>query len=400
MPDKPLTIATYAAGVSLAAITLIYVFGPTYLIDGNSSKTSNTVRKKGVVGLSNPANDCFINSVLQCLAGLGDLRLYLIRETHRRELDGLKSEDTQNEETAKEKKNDVATLEDLRSGIVTRALKEVLDNLNERPLYKKTVSAGTFVTALERAFRQRISRQQQDAQEFLQIVAERLSEEYQRTRRRPRLVHGEAEDVTDDSGELKEEEEGFPLEGTLESEIECLSCHFKPKPSVSTFVTLTLNVPQQSATTLNNCFDNLLKTEYIDDFKCEKCRLIHAVEIRLQQLARTTSAHDRKEIEIEIEKLEKAIQGDPEHPPENVPLPDICYARIAKHVRIITFPKIIVIHLSRSIFDPGSASMKNFAKVSFPERLSLGGILDRKEYKLLGLISHTGNHHSGHYQGE
>src|SRR6201990_734246 len=88
MPDKQLTIATYAAGASLAAIALVYVFAPTYFIDGEGDQSSAASRKKGVVGLFNPANDCFINSVLQALAGLGDLRLYLIRETHRRNLDG------------------------------------------------------------------------------------------------------------------------------------------------------------------------------------------------------------------------------------------------------------------------------------------------------------------------
>src|SRR4051794_30159695 len=84
MPDKPLTIATYAAGASLAAVTLIYVFGPTFFLDDEA----NSTKKKGVVGLSNAANDCFINSILQALAGLPDLRIYLIRETHRRKLDG------------------------------------------------------------------------------------------------------------------------------------------------------------------------------------------------------------------------------------------------------------------------------------------------------------------------
>lgn len=63
---KPQIIA-YAAGAGLAAGVLIYVFGPTFFIDGNSmnGNGANGKRKQTVVGLYNPANDCFVNSVLQ-----------------------------------------------------------------------------------------------------------------------------------------------------------------------------------------------------------------------------------------------------------------------------------------------------------------------------------------------
>lgn len=53
------TIA-YAAGASLTAATFVYViFGPTWFIDSNSSASASQ-RKRGVVGLANPANDCFV----------------------------------------------------------------------------------------------------------------------------------------------------------------------------------------------------------------------------------------------------------------------------------------------------------------------------------------------------
>jgi ubiquitin carboxyl-terminal hydrolase 16 len=53
------TIA-YAAGASLTAASFVYVvFGPTWFIDSNSSASASQ-RKKGVVGLANPANDCFV----------------------------------------------------------------------------------------------------------------------------------------------------------------------------------------------------------------------------------------------------------------------------------------------------------------------------------------------------
>ncbi|KAI9876266.1 MAG: hypothetical protein M1830_006909 [Pleopsidium flavum] len=441
MPDRPLTIATYAAGASLAAATLIYVFGPTFFLDGDSSNTSSSTRRKGIVGLSNPANDCFINSVLQALAGLGDLRTYLIKELHRRNLDGPDIYLPESEKDEHGRSIDQRKLEGLQNGQVTQALKQILDSLNERPIYKKTISAGAFVVVLEDAFRTRISRQQQDAQEFLQVVAERLSDEYH-AGRKARLKSKQSlaidgsivivpppdsdvvdengarlRDVSEDSimspGVLDATEEdaeldrsddlevGFPFEGKLVSQIECQLCHFKTKPNSTTFVTLTLHVPQKNSTTLSSCFDSLLKTEYIDDFKCDRCRLEHALTTRSNDLAKAPIGSYRVGIESDIEKIQTSIREDPEKPPEGVILPDIKLApkrRIAKHMQITSFPKIMAIHLSRSIFDPRSLSTKNAAKVSFPEKLPLGGILDRRQYKLLGVVTHRGSHNSGHYE--
>ncbi|KAI1198036.1 hypothetical protein F5X97DRAFT_162518 [Nemania serpens] len=442
MPEKPLTIATYAAGASLAAITLVYVFAPTYLIDSDS----NSARKKGVVGLSNTANDCFINSVLQALAGLTDLRVYLIREVHRRDID----ESWVYEETVVDparKNNPDWKNQSLQSGIVTKGLKSILDALNERPIYRKTISAAGFVRVLETAFRQRISRQQQDAQEFLQIVAERLCDEYHAGRRArqaarskgttTRKVSGnpsspvdgdavgerlaglalnghldshEAVDGTqpegvptiraqppaDDGGE----EEGFPMEGAYESQIECQVCGFKPKPSHSTFCTLTLSVPQSRSSSLNACLDGFFKTEYVDDYRCERCRLVHAKKLFEAQASQATSDRVKEATKQSIEKIQLQIDTDPETPPPGVVLPELRLAptcRIAKHTRLTDFPKILAVHLSRSIYD-SHVSQKNLAKVSFPERLTIGGLLSQKKYKLLGAVTHKGSHQSGHYE--
>ncbi|KAI9698620.1 MAG: hypothetical protein M1820_007419 [Bogoriella megaspora] len=432
MPERPLTIATYAAGASLAAITLVYVFGPTFFLDDDSMSTALTGRKKGVVGLSNPANDCFINSVLQALAGLSDLRTYLIRELHRRALEG--PEIYQIDPAKLKKEPTLWKINGLQQGLVTQSLKEILDSLNERPLQRKTISAQGFVVSLERAFRTRISRQQQDAQEFLQVVAERLCDEYHagtKVRRKSRVSHLpniQVQDVAEalqgveiaygrengrsqsaDSGAPKSEtvndydqsgEDGFPLEGKIESQVECLTCHFKPKPSVSSFVTLTLNVPFESSTTLNRCFDGMLKIEHIDDYTCDACRLQHALEVKQKEigLARSSEA-DKVRLSLEVTKIREALVNDPEIPPKDVKLPsNPPKRRIARHMRFALYPQVLAIHLSRSMYDPGSMSTKNMAKVSFPETLPLGGILDRKSYKLVAVVSHIGVHNSGHYE--
>jgi ubiquitin carboxyl-terminal hydrolase 16 len=452
MPDKQLTAVTYAAGASLAAIALVYVFAPTFLIDGEGDQSSASARKKGVVGLTNQANDCFINSVLQALAGLGDLRLYLIRETHRRKLDGSQVyaqivEDPARLDTPPWK------LAGQQAGLVTFGLKDILDALNERPLYKKIISAGPFVGCLEHAFRQKISRQQQDAQEFLQVVAERLCDEYHaghRARTYARTSpngdiagHSLDEDTVNrklnqlvlENGEHSQgtptiqepdskpsphgdevitgegssqsvtvspaDEEGFPLEGGSESQIECETCGFKPKPTKTTFCSLTLSVPQVSSTSLSSCFDQMFKTETIEGFKCEKCRLVHALATFQEEYKRSNSEAFRKKTQEAIDTLQSAINKDPEGELPGVELPDSRYApkrKIKKHARITNFPKILAIHLSRSIFDPTKSTMKNSAKVSFPERLPLGPLLNQRRYKLLSVVCHKGSHHSGHYE--
>ena len=180
-----------------------------------------------------------------------------------------------------------------------------------------------------------------------------------------------------------------------------MTCHFKPKPSVSGFVTLTLNVPQNSSTTLNACFDGMLKVEHIDDYKCERCRLEHAVQIKTKELARASDESARNLLTHELSSIESALSTDPEALPKNIRLPDPSQApkrRISRHMRISSFPKVLAIHLSRSVWDPNSSSTKNLAKVSFPETLPLGGLLDQHQYRLLGVVTHKGGHNSGHYE--
>jgi len=187
------------------------------------------------------------------------------------------------------------------------------------------------------------------------------------------------------------------MEGVLESQVECQKCHFKPKPSKSTFLVLTLSVLQQSSTSLDKCLDGLLKQEFIDDYKCDNCRLEYAIRVKTQQLAKAFSGQ-KETLEAEISSLQEALDNDPENPPTGVELLATApTSRISRHTKLTRFPALLAVHLSRSIFDNSRYSTKNDAKVSFPEILLLGGF-ERIEYRLKSIITHRGGHHSGHYE--
>jgi ubiquitin carboxyl-terminal hydrolase 16 len=427
MPEKPLTIATYALGASLAAISLLYVFGPTFALDADPLSSNGKQRR--IVGLENPANMCFVNSVLQALSNTPELRKYLIRETHRRMLDGNDVYKTRIEDvegSGRVAASNQFKQDNLQSGIVTRALKIMLDRLNERPLYRKTISAQDFIAALETAFRTRISRQQQDAQEFLQLVLERLDDEYhagRKARERYKARHLAITPIIDadpsraSNGDIPSPingisesngsvisvtaaEEIFPFEGKLEAQITCEVCGFEPKPSTSIFVTLTLNVPQVSQTSLNKCFDGLLKNERIEDFKCDKCRLLHAKDVKIRRAGATSDHLRRADFLSEISIIENALATDPEKPlPASVKMPsNPPSSTITRSMRISTFPHLLAIHLSRSIYSQSSLSTKNTARVSFPETLRVGGLRDSRTYILASVVMHKGGHNSGHYE--
>lgn len=372
MPDRSSTIAVYTAASTLTAITLAYVFGPSLFpnVDYRSSG------RKGVVGLRNTANDCFINAVLQALAGIKDFRSYLDIELSPIE-DSLE--------------NDRNVQEHATSGhtaIVSRAFRTISNRLTDPLSTSNTISARTFIQSLESSTGRRLNRRQQDAQEFLQFIVETFHDEQVALQKQ--LAINSARQTTSK----------FPFEGKLESQIECLTCHSQPKTSISSFLTLSLNVPQQSTTSLDQCFDDLLKMEFIDDFTCYFCRLDYAYHIRQNQATKTSSDVERDRLEDAVARIAKALEEKDEDfdpaltPAENKAVPK---RRISKHTRIVGYPDVLAVHLSRSVFETSGFSRKNTAKVTFNERLCLGGF-HRRFYKLATLITHLGGHDSGHYE--
>lgn len=249
------------------------------------------------------------------------------------------------------------------------------------------------MVVLEKVFRRRISRAQQDAHEFLQVVAETLAEEHHKQKYAIGKKGKATENVSGDKFD------GMPLEGRLRSEIECQKCQFKPRPTLSTFVVLTLPVPQKNSVTLSECIDGTLSTEYIEGFQCAQCRLLHTIS-SLTRKRETATSSKREAIDESISKLQHALKIDPEIIPDGLEnlLSGGPKSRISRRTFMQDYPDIITLHLSRSIYDMNYASRKNTARVSFPEHLRMGGLVNHQSYSLLCVVIHKGGHDSGHYE--
>lgn len=415
MPDHPWTVASYVTLSIVAGVGLGYVVVPTLFSNSSSNAHGSTGTKATVVGLSNPANDCFVNAVLQALASSPGLKQWLnsqIRVLHHLEARD-ESSPPQNNETV---------------DLVTRALALILHRLSQEVQYRKTVSAKDFISSLEIAFASKLNRSQQDAHELLQMVLNRLQDEHQYRISRVKesgldlafldessenggaydgfaASDGQRNESSCKTPGLPSREKGasahwnFPCRGELQSEIECLTCHFKPVARRSEFVVLSLNVPSKKSTSLDECLDGVLKQEFIDDYKCDRCRLSHAMTVKNRQAGRA-SPHEKSRLEQEMRIIEQAIETGTEVEPDQVRMPQtstVPTTRITKHTRMTEDPALLAIHLSRSAFDPGGISRKNTANVAFEDKLSIG-FLDRTDYRLMCVVCHVGRHDSGHYE--
>ena len=401
MQQKSTTVAVYAATAAFAAAGLAYIFGPSIFPDDSGH---HNVRAGGAIGLSNPANDCFINSVLQALAGVSGLSVYL-SELERPERALQDAEKASGEATAGQEQEEQASLSPGNITVVSSATKSILDELNEPAHCRKTISARRFISTLEKVFGGHLSRRQQDAQEFLQIVLEKLEDENEAARK---FISASFSVSSDSEKRAPHHLSTFPVTGNISSQIECLRCHYQPTPSKSTFLTLTLNVPYgKSSTTLDACLDGLLKVETIEGYKCARCITARSLQTKQSLLANTpTSSSVYEHVAKSITDLEELLV-EPVTPALEARLSDFADSAgdstnlpsIQKHVSISKFPQVLAIHLSRSVFDPSNFSTKNTAKVEFHENLVLGSLAEkRRTYRLSTMITHKGGHNSGHYE--
>ncbi|SMN21214.1 similar to Saccharomyces cerevisiae YPL072W UBP16 Deubiquitinating enzyme anchored to the outer mitochondrial membrane [Maudiozyma saulgeensis] len=327
-------------------------------------------------GLLNNANDCYANSSIQALVSLDTFTNYLnmfLRDV-------------------------IDVSKDLNS-VKTRypmhfTLAELISKLQTLTSNNQSFSTQPIKQTLEYIFKMSISRGQHDAQEFTQAILDCLKEEY-------------------NSISSHNLSTVFPLHGQVGTQLVCLRCHQTSELKLQEFLLYEAIAPQKYSTTLNDLFSQD-QTDVVSDYKCLTCmmNMIIRNETHLDPKQKDEQSDSIKYINRHHNSL--FINSDiPEEVWNYIKMYNkggcIPYSNgsdVLKKSVVVESPDILVIHISRSMFN-GVSTTRNGCRVSFEEDFIIPEqyVSDNKcisiknvNYKLRSVVKHTGTHYQGHYQ--
>lgn len=399
-------------------------------------------------GLGNWDNSCYQNSVLQGLASLESLPVFLNQATQSGPPQPTRS-----------------------------ALKGIIEKLNDPENVGKTFWTPSELKSMS-------SWQQQDAQEYFSKISDELEKDTSKAleRRSSRAGLEELSWTQQDTergssplgdaspernraadsprrsavgqlpGELTSLIVRNPLEGLLAQRVGCQRCGFVEGLSLVPFNCLTVPLGMQWMYDVRTCLDDYTALEPINGVECAKCTMLH-VRQELEQEVSSTEARTVNEGEdpfapeassdMQFSLQERLKLVNQALDDEDFSDQALNRCKILANNRVSTTksrqaviaraPKSLVIHVNRSNFDElTGVQSKNLANVRFPQRLDLapwclGHAPDSDEkadgveswsvdptksmlsdnnfedfgsgriYDLRAVITHYGRHENGHY---
>ncbi|KAG7823249.1 hypothetical protein KL909_003272 [Ogataea angusta] len=285
---------------------------------------------KLTTGLINMTTDCFANVCLQALASLPGLNEYLNAMTEFR--------NSLIEQRAK-----------LPSYELHQALIHLLSKLQETVYRPRVLSVWEFLHVIEKIYNSKISVSQHDAHELLQLILETLEREHVQLRKT-------APNVPE-----------FPFKGEVSSQLRCMRCGKKSSTNYNPMMILSLPVPQESSIDLESMLRGS-ESDIIDDYSCTRCKINYILSTAKQNSPMLNKLKRKlnddllinDDLEPELDEFVQSYEG--------IKSADV-KSTVHKETSIILPPKLLAVHLSRSIYD--TQARRNQCNVEFKEFLKL-----------------------------
>lgn len=369
-------------------------------------KSSNVYVALSITGLRNLGNTCYINSMLQCLFATTLFKNLFLTSNYEKFL----SNKLRNEPQLSKSFSELFKKMYINGGC-------------------SVVPTGFLKNVNYLRPDMRIPDDQQDTQEFLMIVLDRLHNELSNqgevAEEYPDLLLYDEDELQVKNNEYKKWFEKTVIgnglspidhifQGQMENILECQRCGNKSQ-SYSTFYVLSLAIPKPSTSTfsrskrvkLEDCINLYTSDEVLSGenaWDCPKC----GSSVSGSGPVESKKSKKKKYVEFPNNGRSKSRffslnskssrskspfgRFAPKLNNENWKSKELL---TVKTMNFITLPPALVIHLSRFYYD---LTKKNNTIISYP--LVLNIILKNNQtakYRLYGVVNHTGNLISGHY---
>ncbi|SCV03114.1 LAME_0H07822g1_1 [Lachancea meyersii CBS 8951] len=307
-------------------------------------------------------------------------------------------------ESSVSKENGISTAssEEIPEVPLHEGLAQMMYQLQQIVDTNKYVSVWPFLHVLELIFDAKISSGQNDAHELTQVILESLEKENLKLKK---FVKDHSLNVIIPD---------FPIKGSLADHLICLSCQGSSKVVMHPFSMYPLPVPQEMSANLSAMIaDN--QTETIDGYACLSCKIKAILENERQLKDKPKSEEEEvtlatlskiiPDIFINDDLSEDLMNYTNNYKKEGCDTSTI-KSRIIKKTVVTESPDILILHLSRSVFN-GMTYSRNSCYVNFEEELLTQeqdiqnnrcvGVKPIK-YKLRAMVKHQGTHSQGHYE--
>ena len=295
-----------------------------------------------------------------------------------------------------------ATGNEIPKAPMHEGLAQILFQLQQLVTSSKYVSVWPFLHVLELIFNAKISAGQNDAHELSQVILETLEKENLRLKK---FVKDQSLNVIIPD---------FPVKGCLADHLICLNCQGSSKVNLHPFTMYPLPVPQEHTASLEAMIAGN-QTETIEGYGCLSCK-IKAILATEEQRKYEGNPDEENNILATLSKIVSEIFINDDLSDDlmnyiNNYKKDGCdtstlKSTIVKKTVVTESPDILILHLSRSVFN-GMNYTRNSCYVTFEEELHTQeqeiennrcvGVKPIK-YKLKAMVKHEGTHSQGHYE--